>query len=87
MLESSGKSTERMTLADLELWGLSPRSANCLEMWFGMLYVDEARCLVGWMFRGYRGVGTFVFRELQIALRNHASGVRVKTVEECLRWR
>ena len=77
---------DRMTLADMEIYGLSPRSASCLERWFGVLYVDEVECYPSRKYRRYRGPGTQAYRELVRALKNLRAGVVVKTVEECIRW-
>ena len=77
-------SVDRMTVADLEIYGLSLQSINALEKYFEVLYVDELESLSEERVRGVTYMGVFVTRELRTAVKNWRAGRPVKTVEECV---
>lgn len=76
-------SVDRMTVADLEIYGLSLRSINALEEYFEVLYVDELETLTEERVRGIPYMGSYIMRELCEAVKNWRAGRPVKTVEEC----
>jgi hypothetical protein len=76
---------DRVTIAELEAYGLSIRGINALEEQFGLLYVDElqgvGKCDLEC---GKRFFGPCGIVELRRALRAFFEGRPVKTVEECV---
>jgi hypothetical protein len=86
---------ERVSISELELYGLSVRNINSLEDVFGLVYVDQLESMTADDFSGppspcrqnlFGRADAPAMRELRRALANFLEGRPVKTVKQCLEF-
>ena len=75
---------DRVTIADLEIYGLPVQTINGLENCFGFIFVDELSQLTEERLLAARQFGEVAVRQIREALRNFLERRPVKEVKECV---
>lgn len=71
-------------LAELEVYGLSPRTCGLLEDKFGCLYVGDLGDVTEEMLLERPLIGEGTVAEIRRALTNFLKGKPAKTIDECV---
>jgi len=82
---------DRATIAELEVYGVSVKVINALEVAFGYIYVDDLRGVTKEYLlankRRHDALGADGIAELRAALRRFVDGDPIKTPEECVAFK
>lgn len=77
---------EISTIADLEIYGLRPRTATILGN-AALLFIADLEQVTESQLREIQNISQTTIREIRTALLRYVQGQRVKTVRECVEFR
>jgi hypothetical protein len=76
--------SDPVTIADLEIYGLSKHSVEVLTSKLQLSYLEDLYSETEKTLLETEGVGETLVENLRFALRNYLAGVRVKTEHDCI---
>jgi hypothetical protein len=74
-----------MTVAGLEIYGLSIRAIEAVERNFGVIYADDLASMTEESLLAGRGIEKVTVAEIKRVLGQFRDGRPVKTVDDCVR--
>jgi hypothetical protein len=73
------------TIADLEIFGLRPRTASLLET-AGWLFISDFKSITEEQLYSISNISVTTVQEIRNALVRYCTGVRIKTVRQCVEF-